>query len=88
MGKSQIVPLVVLTKLGNFVSPWHTKQDGKPTNKNLSDFRDAFNQSLKKGGANEHLGVNHWLLTDLKIVSQITGKILATHKAPMFEIIN
>lgn len=48
--------------------------------------RFYFNDSLKKGGANEHLGLNY-SVSDTRIVNQITGKVIDEYKAPLFEVI-
>lgn len=90
MGKSKIIPFVIKTRLGKFIAPFNVKQDGKPTTENLSKWRDGFNNSLRPGGTNEHLGLNHWLQTDLIIVDQRSGypEVVALFEAPKFEVIN
>jgi len=61
--------------------------EGKPTNLRLAQYRDGYNQSLKKGGANEHLGTNYWA-TDARIVRQSTNEIVVNFTAPSFELVN
>ena len=35
---------------------WTVKQHGKPTTQNLKKYVDAYNDSVKPGGVNKHLG--------------------------------
>ena len=94
MSKSTIIPLVVEERVGR-VHPnglarqrvfgeWR-KEYGKPTVQNLQTFRQKFIDSTKKGGCNEHLGLQ--TTGDLRIRRQKDDKIMAEYKAPMFEII-
>lgn len=48
--------------------------------------RFYFNDSLKKGGVNEHLGIKY-SVSDCRIINQINGKVIDEYKAPMFEVI-
>lgn len=94
MGKSIIIPLVVEERVGR-VHPngmaryrvfgeWR-KEYGKPTAQNLQTFRQKFIDSTKKGGCNEHLGLQ--TMGDLRIRRQKNDEILAEYKATMFEIV-
>jgi hypothetical protein len=94
MGKSIIIPLVVEERVG-YVHPnglarlrhlgeWR-KEYGKPTAENLQIYRRKFIDSTKKGGCNEHLGLQ--TTGDLRIRRQKDQKIMAEFKAPMFEIV-
>lgn len=88
MGRTKIMRLV-LRKSRNkeFFCEWKTKEYGKPTTENIGKFRDAFNNSLSIGGANQHLGTNYWLQCGLEVYNQITKEVVATYSAPMFETI-
>ena len=94
MGKSEKIPLIIRrTKTKEYIAAWHYKSAanvhglGKPTDKKLGDWRDEFNKSLLKGGANDHLGINYWMQYSIEVYSQITGEVLAAHNPPMFEVI-
>ena len=82
-GSDEIVPYVVK---GKRMGEWeliHTL-DKKPKKGDAEKHRNEFNDSLNKGGANEHLGINY-RVTDVKIVNQKTGEEVDFYKAPMFE---
>lgn len=82
-----IIPRTIRkARTGEYLGEW-SKQCGKPTTDNLSDWRDRFNASLKPGGANAHLGPQYHIQCKLEIFDQRTKKVLATFNAPMFETI-
>jgi hypothetical protein len=94
MGKSIIIPLVVEERVGrvhpNGMAYWRNfgewrKEYGKPTPQNLQTFRQKFIDSTKKGGCNEHLGLQ--TTGNLRIRRQKDNQILAEFSPPMFEII-
>lgn len=87
MGYSRIVPTYIRkTSSSEFVCQWNTKVFGKPNAANLEKWRMAFNASLRKGGANEHIGAKGHLLCRLEIYSHKKG-VLAQINPPAFEII-
>jgi len=95
MGRSKICKLIIRSKRDHyFYGEWYINNKkqflgyGKPTPENLSKWRDKFNESLKPGNANSHLGSDYRIQRDLEIYNQVTGEILAEYKAPMFEVIN
>lgn len=65
---------------------WKSKQYGKPTVENLKKFRNGMNESMKPGGANDHLSLND-RLGNLCIVRQSDNKVMALYIAPLFEVI-
>lgn len=90
MGKSTIIPLVVEEKCGGVPVFWRNfgawrKEYGKPTAQNLQTFRQKFIDSTKKGGCNDHLGLQ--TTGNLRIRRQNSNEILAEFNAPMFEIV-
>lgn len=88
MGRSNIIPIIVRSaKTQQYLFPWQVKYMGRPSESNLSKARDTFNLSLLPGGANAHLGIKHWIQTDLEVYDQKKKKVIATYKAPKFEII-
>jgi hypothetical protein len=87
MGRSKIIRLILRKyRTKEFVCQWR-KEYGRPTAENIGKFRDEFNQSLLKGGVNEHIGVNGWLQCGLEIYNQITNEVKAAYKSPMFEVL-
>jgi hypothetical protein len=96
MGRSFKLKLIIRTKGGHhFLGEWKPIKRynqltgfGKPTSENLGKWRDDFNQSLKYGGANEHLGLKYWIQSDLEIYNQFTNQVVCEHFAPKFETIN
>jgi hypothetical protein len=94
MGRSYKMPLIIRTrKAGRFLGAWQVRAKyghpghGQPNAENLGKWRDAFNNSLLPGGPNDHLGLNYWLHEDLEIFDQNSGRVVATYRAPMFEVI-
>lgn len=94
MGKTKIIPLIIReSRTGKYIAPWHIKSAanvhglGQPTTEKLSEWRNQFNQSLLKGGCNEHIGINGWLQCSLEVYNQITKQIVCKYSAPMFELI-
>lgn len=88
MGHSKVIPIILRrSKTKQYIAPWNIKTDGEATSDNIGKWRDGFNQSLLDGGANAHLGINHWLQCGLELYNQITKEVLATYTAPMFEVI-
>ena len=93
MGRSRIVKLIIRkTKDKWYLGSWRIKSSrihgpgmGQPTAEALGRWRDKFNQSLLPGGANEHLGPCYWLQCNLEIFDQVTGEVVASYQAPMFE---
>jgi hypothetical protein len=87
MGRSYLITRIVRkVRTGEHLGEWRPSY-GKPTSANLGTYRDAFNASLLPGGVNAHLGTGSWLLCNLEIYNQRTGKVEATYVAPMFETI-
>ncbi len=95
MKKETIRLIIRKSRDHQFLGEWRVKKSiqqipghGKPTSENLSKWRDKFNSSLSKGGANEHLGLLAWLQCKIEIYNQFTGEIVCTYNPPMFEVIN
>ena len=95
MKRNELIHYIVRkSSNGQYLAPFNVRKgvqvpsDGKPTIENLSKWRDAFNNSLKKGGANEHLGIKYWLQCKIEIYNQYTKEIVCTYNPPMFEVIN
>lgn len=71
MKQSEKIRLIIRTRNGHqFLGEWKPIKRynqltgfGKPTPENLAKWRDDFNQSLKPGGANEHLTLKYYLQT-------------------------
>ena len=60
----------------------------KPTARQLAAYRQAYNQSLEPGGANQHLQAAlgyapRW--GTLRAVHQKSGQVVATYTPPLFE---
>lgn len=88
-GQDKIVPYVVQGKrIANGQIVWELigTLDRKPKAGSAEAERNAYNDSLKKGGANEHLG-DKYRVSDVRIVNQKTGEEVDSYKAPMFEVI-
>jgi hypothetical protein len=82
-GKDSLVPYVVYGKRnGNWENIHYLNV--KPKKGDAEKHRNEFNNSLKKGGANDHLG-EKYRVSDVKIVNQKTNEIVDEYKAPMFE---
>ena len=84
MGKSKIVKYLIQGKRNGKFELIATS-DKKPT-QTAEWHRQMFNNSLKKGGCNEHLGIKY-NVSNTRIVNQYTGKIISEFKAPLFEMI-
>ena len=63
------------------------QSNGRPTVENLERWRQGFNNSLFKGGANEHLGIRYWLQCTLEIYDQCDDVVVCELVSPMFEFI-
>ncbi len=88
MGKSKLIRYIIRrVRTGQTIAAYDAQYAGKPTTENLSKWRDKFNKSLKKGGCNEHLGIN-WLQCNLEIYDQLNKTVVCSYNAPMFGIIN
>ena len=95
MGRSVLIHRIVKIRAlrGNY-SPmkWHTRKekgasgcDGKPTEVNLVQWVQRFEESQKPGGVNAHVGPD--IVLEAEIYNQKTGEIEATYKKPLFEIV-
>ena len=82
-GKDSLVPYVVYGKRNGKWENIHYL-NAKPKKGDAEKHRNEFNNSLKKGGANDHLG-EKYRVSDVKIVNQKTNEIVDEYKAPMFE---
>jgi len=75
---------------GQFVTKWETigMYDTLKQFKgnNAEQVRNNFNNSLLPGNCNSHVG-NKYRVSDCKIVNQVTGKIISSFIAPIFEVI-
>lgn len=61
---------------------------GKPTNENAEKLRQALNRSFAPGGVNEHVSKGAGFVvhvTEIVVVRQRDGNVMARACAPMFE---
>ncbi len=63
------------------------KEYGRPNEKNLLKFVQESNESVKPGGVNAHLGVNHAIMKAKIRYNRSGGEVIATYNAPMFQVI-
>lgn len=66
---------------------WDCKTNGRPTQKNVDRYRSALNKSFQPGGVNFHAGERvaaH--VSEVNVIRQAGGDVVATSKAPMFEV--
>lgn len=73
----------------NGIEAWDCKRYGRPTAKNLTEWRNRRNASMQKGGVNDHIPaalgyIPH--ISHAKIVRQSTGEVVAEYVMPAFEI--
>lgn len=67
---------------------WDCKQDGRPTPGNAEKWRQSFNKSLQKGGANEHLNGKMSNVGTVVIERNLNpGFEVCRFTPPMFEVI-
>jgi len=59
---------------------------GNPTEANLAKWVERFNEALKPGGCNEHLG-DRCRVSSARIVDQFSGTVVATYTVPMFQVV-
>lgn len=89
MGRTRLMTYTIRrARTGDFISEWKVKEYGKPTPENLSKWRDKFNQSLKPGGANAHIGMVGYIQYKLQIYNQKTKSVVCEFNPPMFETID
>lgn len=70
-------------KIGRFA--WNCKEYGRPTIENAKRWRQGFNASLERGGANEHL--NQSAAGTITIYEQRGRREVCKYTPPMFEVI-
>jgi hypothetical protein len=94
MGKTKIITRIIRrAKTGEYIAPWNVRSKtnvhglGKPTPERLGEWRDNFNESLLKGGCNEHIGIRGWIQYKLEVFNQKTGIVEAEFNPPAFEVI-
>jgi hypothetical protein len=80
MGRSRKIHYVIhiiTSDSSGWVTPseWKCKESGKPTTENIDRYVTVFENSLKPGGCNAHLGF--FTLTKCWIVDQFKGEIVA-----------
>ena len=86
MGKTKTMRLILRrTRNKEIISEWKPKEYGKPNAENIGKWREQFNKSISPGGANQHLGTKYRLQCGMEIYNQLTGEVVATYSAPMFE---
>ena len=69
--------------------PWAAAA-GEPTDENAQRWRQAMNFSLRPSEVNGHISEKANILVqcgDVSIVSNKTGRVMATAKQPMFEVV-
>lgn len=74
----------------NATECWNCKVYGRPSQKNLVEWRNRRNLSMKKGGCNEHIPeglgyIPH--ISHARIVRQSTGEVVETYAMPAFEVV-
>lgn len=57
---------------------WNVRSSGKPTDKSLAAWVEAYEKSTLPGGANAHLGPD--VVWSAEIVCQFTGEVVACYK--------
>ena len=69
---------------------WDCKRHGRPTAKNAERYRVSLNESFKLGGVNDHISKGYGFLvhtSEVRVVRNRTGEVVASAKAPMFEVV-
>jgi len=64
--------------------------DGKPTDKNVEKYVQAYNNSLKSDGVNKHVSQSLGYMPmahKAELIEQATGNVVAKWNAPMFQVI-
>lgn len=85
MGKTQIPRYIIQDDKGQFLGAWMPAKEGRPNVQNLIKWRDGFNLSLCRGGANEHIGQNGWIQRRIHIFDQYTRRKVVEYNPPLFE---
>ena len=62
-------------------------QDRVMSQKQLEKWRNGMNDSMLKGGANEHLAKNQSHYSTITLINQRTGMVVASYQPPAFEIV-
>ena len=104
MGKTRTFPFRLEFRCvsGHYYTPqeWRVRSHrlygpgfGAPTTPNIDKWVTGFEDSMKKGGANAHLGLDQ--VTFAQVVDQRTGDVVATwvrreqrKNQPLFEVIS
>ena len=69
---------------------WNCRDHGWPSVENAERYRDSLNKSFKIGGVNEHISRSAGILvhvSELRIIHNKTGEVVASAKAPLFEVV-
>ena len=69
---------------------WDCKRYGKPSEKNLEKFLDAYSNSTKIGGVNERISKSLGFIpvvSKARIVNQFTNDTVVEYNAPMFKVL-
>lgn len=72
------------------LSAWNSRSYGPANAGNLETYRVRFNQSFLKGGVNDHIASGNQPVpyySNLRIVEQKTGRVVAVAHGPAFEIV-
>lgn len=72
----------------NGIETWDCKNYGRPSVKNLTEWRNRRNASMQAGGVNQHIPqalgyIPH--ISHARIVRQTTGEVVTEFTMPMFE---
>lgn len=92
-GKDEPVPYIIKYSYVDFQAKrratgtmaWDEKKFGKPTTEKLKKYREGFNKSMEKGGANSHLASSSSPMGTLTAIDQRSGKEIAKYTPPAFE---
>lgn len=87
MGKDRLIRYVIRDDNARTLSAWDTATHGRPTVQNLIRWRDGYNLSLCKGGANDHIGIAGWIQRKIHVYDQYHGRRIVEYNPPMFEAI-
>ena len=81
----------VKANIGHYSSfSWDCKVNGRPSQKNVDSYRVHMNRSFAPGGVNDHISQSRGVIphiSEVKVIRQSTGEVVATSNAPMFEVV-
>ena len=69
---------------------WDCKVNGRATETNLENWRQAYNASFGPGGVNWHVSEASGVVVHIskaRLIRQRTGEVVAETNAPLFEVV-